>query len=1384
MDISPMLSQIANENNLRNAWIKINYHARTSLEYFDKYAYEEFEENLDLNLAIIQHLLMTQKYHFGDLRIFEIPKGDDKRKIYFLNPKDGVVAQAIINIIAPLFETQFSTHSFGNRISYASTESKNPFLDWHDQYSKYINHILSILELSPSNWYEITDIANFYPSINITVLLSKIIKKVVDASALSLLDNLLTLKAINSKGGTEDITGLPPGPIYSHLFANLYLDDFDKFMEQNTESYSRYVDDLCFVTKNEKDLDDINKKIAEEFSALGDLFLKERKTESYPISDPQPLIEHTRKLKYDVRFGVIETLKSSSEINEVQMTEKVFHDLFLKVEKEEEISKIVEDAAGFIAAGFGKLSIESQLAINIAYGILLKRPQRVNAIRALLGYLMGVFLKNPDAKFIELIKDGPDILKITFLQLLMGYSKINQEISDLLMALKDQEENYLVRANVYVALENFRYRFEVEELRQLITVETSDYVLARLLQSVNYSAQNENIWIELRQVINDKSNDLVLSAIISVLYKISYENDGRAGIKILLPTLIDHTEGNLFNLAILLKLVSQFSDHDSLRQVYEELQKTDREICNNLLKITWTYVLGYFIKRKNDYTKLMGYIDSLKQLNIQADYFAGYQEMFMNSHEDSILEQEKSKEPIASTSLPEWYTKKFWEIDKGLYCESSFQTNYSCRFFQDGEKRGVLETIPADTIFASKEFNTVQEWIKYIKELDEKKVIKLLDVGVFKDGTSEKVFTAYEIEPGFDSIREWLNSGKLVFNEKAILEIMLKTTQKLEQTTLSNGFYFQNITPCNVLWNPQGEIRLLSIGSALLLPRYVCGSKSCNKKYHNDEIGKTTGGYFLGLLAIQMITKDECPVLVLESKKSSKIKNGFYENNEISPHIKSVIARMVQHPIHRYGNLDSIKQDLSRVFDFLEKLNTVSKEKTSLTGKLTLIDYMDFRLEVTNRNPDGPIDPLQKANWLLEKLSDQISYYSDKETLKNLFSRNSKMPIQNPLIWYWLSPESRTLIKLAFDWDNLIDILNEQLDTKYQNNFSIMLLGRVVYFEALATIQSLLTFGSLNKDDSKLFSNNLITITRNEDFGNLRIRASQDNYSRPLPNPYANEDLNPIINLFKFVEENTWIYFLRRLTSKLIFSGINFARHNVDFYFVDETLAFKSQPLLKSKKFNSNTWLVHKLPFIFLNKLSLNSNISTGSLWEDVIQIIKYLYYMNPSKRIRGKLLDYQAIASPSEGNISFGWNWIYWNPNNANFTEDTVLTLGNFLVERRNPRAIQIDLTQKANRLSSIFSYSKLFENITFYSKKSPLSILSLSMKKYKWLAWVTILILALFQYLKASTIWQTLPIASQIMLNLFLIIAGRLLIEPVWKLVEAQLGLIHPEERVLETK
>jgi hypothetical protein len=59
-----------------------------------------------------------------------------------------------------------------------------------------------------------------------------------------------------------------------------------------------------------------------------------------------------------------------------------------------------------------------------------------------------------------------------------------------------------------------------------------------------------------------------------------------------------------------------------------------------------------------------------------------------------------------------------------------------------------------------------------------------------------------------------------------------------------------------------------------------------------------------------------------------------------------------QKPSYRYGELSTLKRDLLQVSEFIKKRNAVSDDKRKLLGRLTLVDYLDFRLEIAERAPD------------------------------------------------------------------------------------------------------------------------------------------------------------------------------------------------------------------------------------------------------------------------------------------------------------------------------------------------------------------------------------------------------------------------------------------------
>ena len=135
------IERIAEEVNLLKSWIKVKHFASTSMPYFDRLAYEVFEDCLNENLKVLQSKLLAGEYQFSPLRYYEVPKGTETRRLYFLKPSDDVVAQAVINVIGPVFEDGFSDTSFGNRLNVRQEESKEIFRSWPSQYEQYAGNI-------------------------------------------------------------------------------------------------------------------------------------------------------------------------------------------------------------------------------------------------------------------------------------------------------------------------------------------------------------------------------------------------------------------------------------------------------------------------------------------------------------------------------------------------------------------------------------------------------------------------------------------------------------------------------------------------------------------------------------------------------------------------------------------------------------------------------------------------------------------------------------------------------------------------------------------------------------------------------------------------------------------------------------------------------------------------------------------------------------------------------------------------------------------------------------------------------------------------------------------------------------------------------------------
>ena len=218
------------------------------------------------NLNQLHLELKNNNYIPGDYIKFKVyePK---ERKISAPQFKDKIVQFAIHNIINNDFENKFI------KDSYACQKNKGTH-----KCAKRINHYLSKTYWEYNNpWILKADMKDFFYSIDHKILKNILGKEIKCDKTLKLLYKIIDYSPSNP--------GLPLGNVTSQLFANIYLNELDKYCKRklSLKTYSRYMDDIFVVLKNRNIAKKIKKLISNFVNAELNLKLNNDKSKVFPL---------------------------------------------------------------------------------------------------------------------------------------------------------------------------------------------------------------------------------------------------------------------------------------------------------------------------------------------------------------------------------------------------------------------------------------------------------------------------------------------------------------------------------------------------------------------------------------------------------------------------------------------------------------------------------------------------------------------------------------------------------------------------------------------------------------------------------------------------------------------------------------------------------------------------------------------------------------------------------------------------------------------------------------------------------------------------------------------------------------------------------------------
>ena len=241
-----LLEKILSRENLNEAYKRV--YANKGASGVDGVSVEELHEHLRVHKAEILESIRTRKYKPQPVRRVEIPKEEKGkvRKLGIPSAVDRVIQLAIAQVLSPIFEQQFSDHSYGFR------PGRSPEMA--------VKRSLELIN-DGYGWIVDIDLERFFDTVNHDRLMNILHRTITDGDVLSLIRKLLVSGVMVGETYEETTVGTPQGGNLSPLLSNIMLNELDKELEARGLRFVRFADDCNVFVGSEKAAERVMKSI-------------------------------------------------------------------------------------------------------------------------------------------------------------------------------------------------------------------------------------------------------------------------------------------------------------------------------------------------------------------------------------------------------------------------------------------------------------------------------------------------------------------------------------------------------------------------------------------------------------------------------------------------------------------------------------------------------------------------------------------------------------------------------------------------------------------------------------------------------------------------------------------------------------------------------------------------------------------------------------------------------------------------------------------------------------------------------------------------------------------------------------------------------------------
>ena len=231
-----LLEKILSKENLNKAYKQV--YKNKGASGVDGVTVDELFLYIEEHKEEILWKIRNRKYRPQPVRRVLIPKENGKmRKLGIPSVIDRVLQQAIVQVLTPIYEKQFSDNSYGFRPDRCCEQAVIKALEFfNDGY----------------DWIVDIDLQSFFDEVNQDKLMAIIHRTIKDDDVISLIRKFLQSGVMENGVLQATNKGTPQGGNLSPLLSNIMLNELDKELEARGLHFVRYADDCLIMVKSEK----------------------------------------------------------------------------------------------------------------------------------------------------------------------------------------------------------------------------------------------------------------------------------------------------------------------------------------------------------------------------------------------------------------------------------------------------------------------------------------------------------------------------------------------------------------------------------------------------------------------------------------------------------------------------------------------------------------------------------------------------------------------------------------------------------------------------------------------------------------------------------------------------------------------------------------------------------------------------------------------------------------------------------------------------------------------------------------------------------------------------------------------------------------------------